>query len=122
MELYQAVLDRLDALVSSHPERKEYPYDESRRWPETERFELVMGRDAAYELGASGKGAANYTCVTTEEGRWSESRTIVIGRDLNEIKADSPYARLVQYIAPPQSASFSLKTQFFAQISYTAPP
>ncbi len=95
MELYQAVLDRLDILVSSHPERKEYPYDGSRRWPETERFELVMGRDAAYELGASGKGAANYTCVTTEDGRWSKSGTIVIGRDLNEIKADSPYARLV---------------------------
>ena len=95
MELYQTILERLETLVDRYPGRKEYAYDETRRWPETERFELVMGRDAAYELGASGKGAANYTCVTTEEGRWDKSRTIVIGRDLPELTEDCSYARLV---------------------------
>ena len=95
MELYQAVLGRLEALLDAHPGRKEYAYDSAKCWPETERFELVMGRDAAYELGAQGKGAANYTCVTTAEGRWAESRTIVIGNDLKEIRGDTSYARLV---------------------------
>ena len=54
-----------------------------------------MGRDAAYELGSSQKGAANYTCVTTGNGFWEHSGTIVIGPDLNEITTDTSYARLV---------------------------
>ncbi len=95
MELYQAVIDRLEALLDAHPERREYPYDAKRCWPETERFELVLGKDSAYELGASGKGAANYTCVCGDDPRWKTSRTIVIGKDLQEIRTDNSYARLV---------------------------
>lgn len=95
MELYQPILEHLDALIQAHPERREFPYSENKCWKETQRFELVMARDTAYELGGSGKGAANFTCVTTETKQELSSRTIVIGKDLNELKEDTPYARIV---------------------------
>ena len=94
MELYQTILGRLKALMDAHPERKEYPFDPDHCWPETKRFELVLAKDSAYELGASGFGAANYTCVSKEDAFFENSRTIVIGKDLQEIRADSSYARL----------------------------
>lgn len=95
MEFYQPVLERLETLIQQYPDRREYSYDETKRWPETKRFELIMARDAAYELGASGTGAANYTCVTMKEDHWTDNKTIVIGSDLNEIATDTSYARLV---------------------------
>ena len=101
MELYQTILERLENVLKDHSERREYAYNPSMAWPETERFELVMGRDCAFELGGQGKGAANYTCVTTEEDHWKESGTVVIGKDLQEIREDTSYARLVVLNADP---------------------
>ena len=102
MELYQTVLEHLEKLLEKHPERKEYAYDPSKKWPETEKFELVMGRDTAYELGGSNLGAANYTCVTTDPEAFTGSKTVVIGKDLKETGMDVPYARLVILSVDPE--------------------
>ena len=95
MELYQTVLEHIEQLLEKHPERKIYAFDSRKKWPETDKFELVMGRDTAYELGGTNHGAANFTCVTTAEDAFPGSETIVIGNDLKEIREDTPYARLV---------------------------
>lgn len=93
MELYQNVLDRLFSQLKQL-DCREYPYDPANCWPETERFELVMGRDSAYELGASPHKAANYTAVTGSDHRFEPSRVIVAGKDLPDLKGDVSYARL----------------------------
>ncbi|MBR4444476.1 MAG: hypothetical protein IKS37_01090 [Solobacterium sp.] len=102
MELYQSVTAHVTALLDEYPKRRETTYDGSRCWQETERFELVMGRESAYELGGSGNGSANCTIVTSDSERFAQSKVIVIGNDLPEIKQDSPYARLVILSLDPE--------------------
>ena len=102
MELYQSVTERVQKLLEDHPERKEYACDTKKCWEETERFELVMGRESAYELGGSGNGSANFTVVTSEADIFSESKIIVIGNDLQDIRSDNPYARIVVLTLDPE--------------------
>ena len=63
-------------------------------WPDPGQSELVMQRDAAFELGGSGHPSVNYTCVTTGE-LLPGGTVLLIGRDLPELKGDSPFARIV---------------------------
>lgn len=102
MELYQSVTERVQKLLEDHPERKEYACDTEKCWEETERFELVMGRESAYELGGSGNGSANFTVVTSGSEFFSESKVIVIGKDLQDIRSDTPYARIVVLALDPE--------------------
>lgn len=54
MELYNPIIREVEALAgASTPKR--YAYDPAEAWEDTGAFELVMLRDAAYELGGSGK-------------------------------------------------------------------
>ena len=64
MELYNSIIRGVEELVGSSTPRQ-YPYDPALAWEDTGAFELVMLRDAAYELGGSNKSAVNFTCVTT---------------------------------------------------------
>ena len=64
MELYNPIIREVEALAgASTPKR--YAYDPAEAWEDTGAFELVMLRDAAFELGGSGKSAVNFTCVTS---------------------------------------------------------
>ena len=63
-------------------------------WPDPGQSELVMQRDAALELGGSGHPSVNYTCVTTGE-LLPGGAVLLIGRDLPQLKGDSPFARIV---------------------------
>ena len=75
MELYNPIIRGVEELVGSSTPQK-YPYDPADAWEDTGAFELVMLRDAAFELGGSGKSAVNFTwgtssgeVVTQEIGR-----------------------------------------------------
>lgn len=93
MKLYNAMIREIpNHLGSSEP--TVYPYCKTDSWEETDDFELVMLRDAAYELGGKGKPSASLTCVTTDPALVSKDEILVIGKDLQELKADTPYARI----------------------------
>ncbi len=80
MELYNPIIRDVEALVGASTPQK-YAYDPAEAWEDTGAFELVMLRDAAYELGGSGKSAVNFTCVTSSRSwypgtrYWSAART-----------------------------------------------
>ena len=93
MELYNPIIRRVEEQFRSSTPRQ-YVYDRSRAWPETGSFELVMGRDSAYELGGSDKPAVNFTCVTNSPKLVEKDEILVYGPDLAELKADTPYARI----------------------------
>jgi len=54
-----------------------------------------MQREAAFELGGSGLPAVTYACVTSDDSFLSEDEVVLYGPDLDKLKADSPYARIV---------------------------
>ncbi len=63
-------------------------------WPETAACELVLRRDAAFELGGSGQPSVNFACASSDTGLIPADEVLLYGPDLAAIKADSPYARI----------------------------
>lgn len=72
---------------------KTYAYDKNKALPTSEHSELVMLRDCAFELGGSDMPCACATVVTDDLP--IENQTFVIGKELNEIKGDCNYAKIV---------------------------
>lgn len=65
MKLYDATINHLFASLKNSKVRR-YDYKEDKAWPESDGFELLLQKDMAYELGAGGKEAVNFTCVTDD--------------------------------------------------------
>jgi hypothetical protein len=93
MELYNTLIRQAEELGGSSAPRR-WTYDSARAWPDAGAFELVMLRDAAYELGGSGRAAVNFTCVTTSPSLVDRDEILLYGPDLGELKADSDYVRI----------------------------
>lgn len=93
MELYNPIIRGVEELTGSSAPRC-YPYDPALAWEDTGSFELVMLRDAAYELGGSGKSAVNFTCVTTSSELVPADEIRVYGPELDELTGDTAFARV----------------------------
>ena len=93
MELYNSIIEQAEKLSRSSAPRR-YAYDPQKAWPDTGEFELVMLRDAAYELGGGNRNAVNFTCVTTSPRLIDRDEILVYGPDLGQIRGDADYARI----------------------------
>lgn len=93
MELYNELIRETEGLLEGRP-LQSWDYDSSAAWPDAGVSELVLGRDAAFELGGSGKPALHYTCVTTSPSLVERDQVLLWGPDLRELRADAPYARI----------------------------
>ncbi|MBQ3424680.1 MAG: carbon monoxide dehydrogenase [Clostridia bacterium] len=96
MELFNRSIQSVEELLGGLSPRI-WPYDPSRCWKDTGRNELVMLREAAFELGGSGKPAVSFSCFTTDQGLVGEDEVWLFGPDLSEIREDSPFARIVLF-------------------------
>ena len=93
MELYNSVIRELTE-GWREKSAKRYSFSPVRAWQDAGEFELIMLRDAAFELGGGNKPAVNFTCVTTSKDLIPEDEILVIGKELGELSSDSPYARI----------------------------
>ena len=64
-------------------------------WKDIGSSELVLQKDAAYELGAMGKGSANYVLFTSSPELVDTDQILLYGADLGEIKGEVDFARIV---------------------------
>ncbi len=94
MELYNSLIRETKALIDGLP-AKSWAYDPKSAWASDSSSELVLQKDAAFELGASGKGSANYVLFTSSEELVNEDKVVLIGRDLRDIHGDCDFARIV---------------------------
>ena len=94
MDLFNPIINNTENQLG-HAKLRQFDYDRSRIWEETASFELVMSRDSAFELGGSSFPCVNFTCVTSSPKLVEKDEILVCGPDLNELKADTPYARIV---------------------------
>ena len=94
MELYNSLIGETKALFEKLP-RKAWDYNPKGAWASNDSSELVLQKDAAYELGASGKGSANYVLFTSSGELVEKDQVILCGKDLREIKGDCDFARIV---------------------------
>ncbi len=93
MDLYNSIIKQTGALAGASAPKK-FRYDPAKAWHDTGVSELVMMRDAAFELGENNQPAVNYSCVTTDPGLVCEDEIVVIGPDLQEMKSGTPFARI----------------------------
>ena len=91
MKLYDAIIHETFEAAGG---AKRFPAASLAPWPATESSELIMQRQAAFELGGSGLPSANYTLVTTDPA-YAGDEVLVLGPDLTDIKADTAFARIV---------------------------
>ena len=93
MELYNSIIQKVDGMLGS-AEPKRYAYDPAKCWEDAGGNQLIMMKEAAFELGGDNKPAANYACVTSSEGFADRDEILVYGRDLREISGSTPFARI----------------------------
>ena len=94
MELYNSLIGETRELIRDLP-RKSWDYSPRDAWASNSSSELVLQKDAAFELGATGKGSANYVLFTSDPELVDKDQVILCGKDLREIKGDCDFARIV---------------------------
>ena len=94
MELYNNLIKETKMLLDgSAPTVWSYrPGDE---WKDIGNSELVLQKDAAYELGAAGRGSANYVLFTSSPELVDKDQVLLYGPDLKDIHGDCDFARIV---------------------------
>ena len=93
MELFDSIIAETARLGGSSAPRR-WVYSDVPPWPDSGDFELVMLRDAAFELGGGNLGAVNFTCVTTDETLVGSDEILLWGPDLTELHGDCGYIRV----------------------------
>lgn len=94
MELFNPLIGDTRNALEAFTGRS-WKYSQSDCWKDIGSSELVLQRDAAFELGARGKGSANYVLFTSSPDLVPEDRIVLFGPDLKDIKADCDFARIV---------------------------
>ena len=94
MELFNGLIKETMGLLD-HGSPKEWAYRSGSEWRDLGQSELVLQKDAAFELGASGKGSANYVLFTSSPELVDRDRVLLYGPDLKEIRGDVDFARIV---------------------------
>ena len=94
MELYNSLIKDTQALLEKGTP-KVWPYRPGSEWKDIGSSELVLQKDAAYELGASGRGSANDVLFTSSPELVDKDQVLLFGKDLNEISGPVDFARIV---------------------------
>ena len=94
MELYNSLIKETRALFEGAA-AKSWEVSPRDAWKDLGASELVLQKDAAYELGAQGKGSANYVLFTSSPELVSKDQVLLYGSDLREIKGETDFARIV---------------------------
>ena len=94
MELYNSLIKESNSLLEKGSPRV-WEYRPGDAWKDIGSSELVLQKDAAYELGAMGKGSANYVLFTSNPELVDKDQILLYGADLGEIKGEVDFARIV---------------------------
>ena len=94
MELYNSLIKESNSLLEKGSPRV-WEYRPGDAWKDIGSSELVLQKDAAYELGAMGKGSANYVLFTSSPELVDKDQILLYGADLGEIKGEGDFARIV---------------------------
>ena len=94
MELYNSLIRDTRTLFEGKTART-WAGEPRDAWKDLGASELVLQRDAAFELGAQGKGSANYVLFTSSAELVEKDQVLLYGPDLSEIRDGSDFARIV---------------------------
>lgn len=94
MELYNPLIKETGELLKGSSAVK-WDYNKTKCWKDIGSSELVLQKEAAFELGARGKGSANFILFTSSPELAEKDQVILYGTELKNIKGDCDFARIV---------------------------
>lgn len=94
MELYNSLIKESKSLLEKGSP-KVWDYKKGDAWKDIGSSELVLQKDAAYEMGAMGKGSANFVLFTSSSELVDKDQVLLYGADLRDIKGEVDFARIV---------------------------
>lgn len=94
MELYNGIISDTMGLLASHAHHNVL-VDADVKWEMCSSNEVILAKETAFELGANKLRSLNYSCVTSSNQLIPEDEILILGPDLNEIKENTPFIRIV---------------------------
>ncbi len=92
MKLYDNVILKVQELVRQVPGQTFLSEDTA--WGDVTDKSMILRSDMAYELGGEALPAIGCTLITSESSLVRDSHVHVIGKDLQELTQDTPFARI----------------------------
>lgn len=93
MKIYDEIIQKTEELLSDFKPRI-YPYDPENAADEGRKNELVLMREAAFELGEGTLPSVSYVAITDDQTLIADDYILLFGKDLPELTRDSPFARI----------------------------
>ena len=93
MNVYDAVIAGVNRCLAPYTPRV-WPADPGRAAREGGKNQLILGSEAAYELGALSCDSVSCLLLTEDEGQVPRDEIVLYGPDLPEIKEDCSFARI----------------------------
>lgn len=93
MKIYDDLIQSTLSLLPES-EARTYPYNPAYSAKEGIKNELILVKEAAFELGEGSLPSVAYTLTTDNAALISGDRILLFGRDLSELKENTPYARI----------------------------
>ena len=93
MKLFDEIIRQTKEVLAGQTFRS-FSCEAELAWPCGKSLEMVLLRDAAFELGGDGKDSVNYTCITDTRGLIPKNEILLYGPDLSEIRGDVSFARI----------------------------
>lgn len=93
MRIYDEIIRKTTALLASR-ENRVYSYNPKNTAAEGKKNELILAKEAAFELGESILPSVSYTAITDNEQLVSGDRILLFGKDLQELADNSSFARI----------------------------
>lgn len=92
MKLYDETIRRVEDLLGDYPLQSLNVANAA--WEDVGNHNLILSSDMAYELGGGTYPAVSAMAVTADTSFVEEDGVYLIGPNLGEINADTPYARI----------------------------
>ncbi len=96
MKIYDEIIKKLNKNIEcSHTQTLRINMNS---WPDNDSNSVVFMPDMAYELGAASMPSISIQMMTTDSSLVKNNEILLIGKDISQIKEDTPYARIIQLL------------------------
>lgn len=93
MKIYDELIRQTTELLAAD-EARTYVYNPNNAAKAGKKNELILAREAAFELGESTLPSVSYTLITDNEALVSGDRVLLFGKDLQELTEHASFARI----------------------------
>ncbi len=96
MKIYDEIIKKLNKSIECSYTQTLHIH--MNNWPDNDGDSIVFVPDMAYELGAASMPSISIQMMTTDHSLVKDNEILLIGKDIDQIKEDTPYARIIQLL------------------------